>query len=94
MNGKVIILTEPIVVKDGKLLTLPNNVDFELPVGLVQEGEDLEEACIRNAKDFDLNIEVIKPLHPRISWKNNSVTGEKVAVVSINYLTKLKEDKV
>jgi ADP-ribose pyrophosphatase YjhB (NUDIX family) len=83
---KYIIASGPVIVENGKLLVNKDDKDdfYKLPGGTIEEGiEDLEEACHR---------EVIKPLHPMIIWKNPQ-TGEKMCILLIHYLAKLKNRK-
>ena len=55
--------------------------------------EDLEEACYREVKEeINAEIEIIKPLHPMIIWKNPQ-TGEKMCILLIHYLAKLKNKR-
>ena len=50
----------------------------------------MEEGCIREAREAcNAEIEIIKPLSPNILWENPQ-TKEKMVIVLINYLAKLK----
>jgi ADP-ribose pyrophosphatase YjhB (NUDIX family) len=64
---------------------------YKLPGGTIEKGvESLEEACHRETKEENnAEIEVIKPLHPMVLWKNPQ-TGEKMVIILIHYLAKLK----
>jgi ADP-ribose pyrophosphatase YjhB (NUDIX family) len=56
----------------------------------VQEGESLEYACVRMAKQAcGAEIKIVKPLSPNIFYENPQ-TKEKMTIVLINYLAKLK----
>ena len=62
-----------------------------MPGGTIEEGiEDLEMTCHRETKkEINAEIEIIKPLHPIILWKNQQ-TSKKMCIVLIHYLAKLK----
>ena len=89
---KYIIASGPVIIEKGKLLVIKDNKDdfYKLPGGTVREGESLEHACIRKAKEeCNAEIEIIKPLSPNILYENPQ-TKEKMVIVLINYLAKLK----
>ena len=90
---KYIIASGPVIIENGKLMVNKDNKDdfYKLPGGTIQEDvESLEEACHREAKEENnAEIEIIKPLHPMVLWKNPQ-TKEKMCVVLIHYLAKLK----
>lgn len=92
-EGKIIIASGPVIIEDGKLLVNKDDKDdfYKLPGGTIEEGiEDLEEACHREVKEENnAEIEIIKPLHPVVIWKNPQ-TKERMAVILIHYLAKLK----
>lgn len=93
MGENFIILSEPVIVEDGKLVVVNSQGAVELPGGFVFEGETLEEACVRNARaKLQKDIEIIKPLSPRIMWKQ--CEGKRVPIVSINYKARLKRGAV
>lgn len=95
MEGKFIIASGPVIIENGKLLVNKDDRDdfYKLPGGRIVEGETLEEACHRKSiEDNNAEIEIIKPLHPRVLWQNPQ-TKEKMAIVLINYLAKLKNPK-
>ncbi|MBT7102333.1 NUDIX hydrolase [archaeon] len=93
LNIKSIVATGPVIIQDGKLLVNKDGKDdfYKIPGGSVAPGtEDLEESCYREAREENnANIEIIKPLHPMIIWKNPQ-TEEKMAILLIHYLAKLK----
>jgi len=91
-EGKFIVASGPVIVEDGKLLVSKDNKDdfYKLIGGTVQEGESLEDACIRKSKEAcGAEIEIIKPLRPNILYENPQ-TKEKMKIILINYLAKLK----
>ncbi len=96
MEIKTIIASGPVIIENGKLLVIKDNKDdfYKLPGGTIEEGiEDLEEACQRETKEENnAEIEVIKPLHPMILWRNPQ-TKEKMTILLIHYLAKLKNPK-
>jgi len=93
MEGKFIIASGPVIIENGRLLVDKDDKDdfYKLPGGTIKEGiEDLEQACHRKVKEeINGKIEIIKPLHPHILWENPQ-TKEKMTIVLISYLAKLK----
>ncbi len=93
MEGKYIIASGPVIIEEGKLMVNKDNKDdfYKLPGGTIEEGiEDLEQACHREVKEENnAEIEIIKPLHPMILWKNPQ-TSERMVILLIHYLAKLK----
>jgi ADP-ribose pyrophosphatase YjhB (NUDIX family) len=93
---KTIIASGPVIIENGKLLVNKDNKDdfYKLPGGTIEEGiENLEEACHREVKEENnAEIEIIKPLHPMILWKNPQ-TKEAMTILLIHYLAKLKNPK-
>ncbi len=92
MEGKFIIASGPVIIENGKLLVNKDDKDdfYKLPGGTIEGGiEDLEEACHREVlEENNAKIEIIKPLHPMILWKNPQ-TKERMVIVLIHYLAKL-----
>jgi len=92
LNMKSIVASGPVIVEDGKLLVNKDRKDdfYKLPGGTVEpDTEDLEEACHRETREENGGeIEIIKPLHPMIIWKNPQ-TDEKMAILLIHYKAKL-----
>ena len=90
---KSIVASGPVIIEDGKLLVNKDNKDdfYKLPGGTVEPGiEDLEVACHRETKEENNGeIEILKPLHPMMLLKNPQ-TGEKMMILLIHYLAKLK----
>ena len=87
MEGKFIIASGPVIIENGELLVNKDNKDdfYKLPGGMVEESEDLEDTCKREAKEeLNINIEIIKPLNPQIIYKK-----EKTIILLIHYLAKL-----
>lgn len=95
-EGKYIIASGPVIIEDGKLLVNKDDKDdfYKLPGGTIEEGiEDLEEACYREVmEENNAKIEIIKPLHPMILWKNPQ-TDEQMVILLIHYLAKLLNKK-
>lgn len=93
MNVKSIVACGPVIIEEGKIMVNKDLKDdfYKIPGGTVEpDTEDLEEACYREAREENnAEIEIIKPLHPMIIWKNPQ-TGEKMAILLIHYLAKLK----
>ena len=93
---KTIIASGPVIIENGKLLVNKDNKDdfYKLPGGTIEEDiEDLEEACHREVKEENnAEIEIVKPLHPMILWKNPQ-TKEAMTILLIHYLAKLKNPK-
>jgi len=91
-EGKFIIASGPVIVEEGKLLVNKDNKDdfYKLPGGTIEEGiESLTEACKREVKEeINGEIEITKPLHPMIIWKNPQ-TKERMAITLIHYEAKL-----
>ena len=96
-EGKFIVASGPVIIEDGKLLVTKDTKDpfYKLPGGTVKEGESLEEGCLRRTKeDINGEVEIIKPLIPHVLYENPK-TKEKMTIVLINYLVKLKnKDKI
>lgn len=91
-NIKSIVASGPVIIEDGKLLVNKDSKDdfYKIPGGTVEpDSEDLEEACHRETKEENnAEIEIVKPLHPMLIWKNPQ-TGEKMAILLIHYEAKL-----
>ncbi|VVB79928.1 NUDIX domain protein [uncultured archaeon] len=95
---KNIVASGPVIIEDGKLLVNKDSKDdfYKLPGGSVEEFEEsLEEACHRETREENnAHIEIIKPLHPLLIWKNPQ-TGEKMAILLIHYLARvLNKDEI
>ena len=90
---KYIVASGPVIIENGKLMVNKDNKDdfYKLPGGTIEEDvESLEEACHREVKEENnADIEIIKPLSPMVLWKNPQ-SGEKMCIVLIHYLAKLK----
>ena len=94
---KFIIVAGPVIIEKEKLLLIKSKSDgfYKLPGGTVhtEEEEGLEETCIREAKEeCGAEISIIKSLSPNILYENPK-TKEKMIIVLINYLAKLKNPK-
>jgi ADP-ribose pyrophosphatase YjhB (NUDIX family) len=95
MEGKFIVASGPVIIKGKKLLVSKDSKDdfYKLIGGSVKTGESLEEACIRRAKEAcGAEIKIIRPLASNILYENPT-TKEKMVIVLINYLAKLKNPK-
>ena len=97
MQEKFIIASGPVIIENGKLLVNKDNKDdfYKIPGGTVEQGDSLQEACIREAKEENnADVEIIKPLNPMIIYKNPQ-TGEKMTIILIHFLAKLlNKDKI
>ncbi len=93
MEGKFIIASGPVIIEDNRLMVNMDDRDdfYKLPGGTIEEEvESLEEACHRETKEENnAEIEIIKPLHPMVLWENPQ-TKEKMVILLIHYLAKLK----
>lgn len=89
---KYIIASGPVIIEGGKLLVNKDDKDdfYKLPGGTIEPNvESLEEACLRETKEENnAEVEIIRPLHPMILWKNPQ-NGEEMTIVLIHYLAKL-----
>jgi ADP-ribose pyrophosphatase YjhB (NUDIX family) len=96
LNIKSIVASGPVIIHNGKLLVDKDLKDdfYKIPGGTISPGtEDLEEACHRKAREgINAEIEIIKPLHPKVLWENPQ-TKEKMAILLVSYLAKLKNPK-
>ncbi|MEK6918252.1 MAG: NUDIX domain-containing protein [Nanoarchaeota archaeon] len=94
---RFIVTSGPVIIEGGKLLVNRGDKDdfYKLPGGTVEEGDSLYDACIREVREeINAEIEIIKPLNPLIIYKNPQ-SGEKMTIVLIHYLAKLKnKDKI
>ncbi len=91
-EGKFIVASGPVIIEGGKLLVVKDNKDpfYKLPGGTVKEGESLEDGCMQRTKEeINADVEIIRPLMPHILYENPK-TKEKMTIVLINYLAKLK----
>ena len=97
MNGKHIVVCGSVIIEDNKILLVKEGKDefYKLPGGTVKEGESLEDTCRREIKEeINGEIEIIKPLTPKILWENPQ-TKEKMTIVLTSFLAKLKNnDKI
>lgn len=96
LQGKYLVASGPVIIEDGKLLVDKDDKDdfYKLPGGSIKEGtEDLEDACHRKVKEeINGEIEIIKPMHPKLLWENPQ-TKEKMTIILVSYLAKLKNKK-
>lgn len=94
-EGKFIVASGPVIIENGKLLVNKDDKDdfYKLPGGTVEENDDLISACHRETKEENnAEIEIIKPLNPMIIYKNPQ-TSQKMTIVLIHYLARLKNKK-
>lgn len=91
-EGKYLIASGPVIIQDGKLLVNKDDKDdfYKIPGGSIsRESGDLEEACHKKVlEEINGKIKIIKPLHPKILWKNPTTT-EKMTIILTSYLAKL-----
>lgn len=95
MERKFIVASGPVIIEKGKLLVNKDDKDdfYKLPGGTVEEEDSLIDACHRETfEENNGKIEIIKPLNPMILYKNPQ-TGEKMVILLIHYLAKLKNKK-
>ena len=96
LEGKHLVVSGPVIIDNGKLLVNKDTKDdfYKLPGGSVEKDiETLEEACHREVKkEINGEIEIIKPLTPKILWENPT-TKEKMTIVLTSFLAKLKNPK-
>ena len=84
--SNLLINANPVIIDEDDVVVKQNqDGSYDLPGGEVKEGENLEQACIKRAKENNLNINIIKPLNPKISWILSC--GKKIPQISINYLS-------
>ncbi len=89
---KSIVASGPVIIQDGKLLVSKDNKDdfYKIPGGRIEFGEELEETCIRQVKEeTNADIELIKPLHTMVIYKNPQ-TQEEMSIILIHFEAKLK----
>jgi ADP-ribose pyrophosphatase YjhB (NUDIX family) len=91
-EGKFIIASGPVIIKEGRLLINKDNKDdfYKIPGGTIEPNtENLEEAFKREVKEeTNADIKIIKPLNPMAIWKNPT-TEEKMAILLIHYKAEL-----
>jgi ADP-ribose pyrophosphatase YjhB (NUDIX family) len=88
-----VIASGPVIIEKEKVLLIKDNKDdfYKFPGGTVHEGQGLEETCLRETKEeIGVDVEIIKPLKTLVLWKKPG-TGEKIPVVLVHYLAKIKE---
>jgi 8-oxo-dGTP diphosphatase len=89
---KEIVVSGPVIIECGKLLVSKDAKDdfYKIPGGTVKFGEELEDACKREVKqETNADIEILRPLPPKVLYKNPQ-TGEEMVIVLINYEAKVK----
>lgn len=92
-EGKHLVVSGPVIIEDNKLLVNKDSKDdfYKLPGGSIENNvESLEEACRRETKEeINAEIEIIKPLSPKILWENPT-TKEKMTIILTSFLAKLQ----
>jgi hypothetical protein len=83
MDEGIMIQSNSIVVREGKIMMMKNENHIFTPGGLVLEGEDPEKVCI---KDLG-RAKIVKVLHPRLVWKK--LGNKKFPILTLNYLTEI-----
>ncbi len=87
-----VIASGPVILKNKKILLIKDKKDdfYKFPGGRVEEGQDLEQTCLRETKEeIGVNIDIIMPLKTMLLWKKPG-TGENIPVILIHYLAKIK----
>ena len=88
---KDIIASGPVIVENGKLLVNKDDKDdfYKIPVGRLEEGEDLEEGCTREAlEEINAKVTIIKKLSTLI-LNENPTTHQKMRIELHHYLAEL-----
>jgi len=88
---KFIVASGPVIIENGKLLVNKDDKDdfYKIPGGTVEQGDGLEDACMREVKEeINANIKIIKPLNPMVIYRNPQ-TKEEMTIVLIHYLAEL-----
>ena len=92
---KAVIASGPIIIKNKKMLVVLDDKDpfLKFPGGSIFKNKTLKETCkIETIQEIRCKIEIIKELEPIMLWKKPH-TGEKIPVVLIHWLAKLKNCK-
>ncbi|UZE94268.1 MAG: NUDIX domain-containing protein [Candidatus Pacearchaeota archaeon] len=93
---RAVIASGPVILKNKKILVVLDDKDpfLKFPGGRIHYKEDLKKTCLRRTKEeIGVNIEIIRPLDPMLLWKKPH-TGEKIPVVLIHWLSKLKPKQI
>lgn len=88
-----VIASGPVIIKNRKMLVVLDDKDpfLKFPGGSIFKGKSLKETCnIETMQEICCKIEIIEELEPLMLWKKPH-TGEKIPVVLIHWLAKLKE---
>jgi len=89
---KSIVASGHVIIEDGKLLVIKDNKDdfYKIPGGTAEEGETLEQTCMREVKEeTNADIEIIKPLSTMIIHKNPT-TKEEMEISLYHHKVKVK----
>ena len=87
-----VIASGPVIIKNKKMLVVLDDKDpfLKFPGGSIFKNKTLKETCkIETRQEICCDIEIIKELEPLMLWKKPH-TGEKIPVVLIHWLAKLK----
>ncbi len=93
---KAVIASGPIIIKNKKMLVVLDDKDpfLKFPGGSIFKGKSLKETCkIETMQEIRCSIDIIKETEPLMLWKKPH-TGEKIPVVLIHWLAKLKKGQV
>lgn len=89
------LVSGPVIIDGGKVLLVKDRKDdfYKLPGGEAVQGEEVERACLRNAKEkVNADLEIKRLLCFDVLWQNPT-SNEKMTIVLFNFLVKLKNKK-
>ena len=90
---KAVIASGPVIVRNKKMLVVLDDKDpfLKFPGGSIFKGKSLRGTCkIETMQEVVCDIDVVHALEPIMLWKKPH-TGEKIPVVLIHWLAKLKK---
>jgi ADP-ribose pyrophosphatase YjhB (NUDIX family) len=90
-----VIASGPIIIESKKMLVVLDKKDpfLKFPGGSLFVGKTLKETCILETKrEIKCDIEILRELESLLLWKKPH-TGEKIPVVLIHWLAKIKKDQ-
>ena len=93
---KAVVASGPIIVKNKKMLVVLDDKDpfLKFPGGSIFKGKSLKETCkIETKQEICCDVEILRETEPLMLWKKPH-TGEKIPVVLIHWLAKLKPGQV
>ncbi len=91
-----VIASGPIIIKNKKMMVVLDDKDsfLKFPGGSIFKGKSLKETCkIETKQEICCDIDIIKEKEPLMLWKK-PYTGEKIPVVLIHWLAKLKPRQI